>query len=137
MLYCRQVTKDVRGLFYIQTNYCEWIFPKKQPMTEELIVHYDALAQRLMHRIRERGFRIPEDFSIIGHDNISTDDHTFPALTSVSSGTPGEIADTMVELLIKRMNDSGCPRKKVLLEPELIKRKSVLETAQKTNPKEI
>lgn len=35
MLYCRQVTKDARGLFYIQTNYCEWTFPKKQPMTEE------------------------------------------------------------------------------------------------------
>lgn len=35
MLYCRQVTKDARGLFYIPTNYCEWTFPKKQPMTEE------------------------------------------------------------------------------------------------------
>ena len=102
-----------------------------------LIIHYDALALRLMSRIRERGFRIPEDFSIIGHDNISADDYTFPALTSVSSGTPGEIADTMVELLIKRMNDSARPRKKVLLDPELIKRQSVLETAQKNNRKEI
>ena len=102
-----------------------------------LIVYYDALAQRLMCRIRERGFRIPEDFSIISHDNISSDAYSFPALTSVSSGAPGRIADTMIQLLINRIKDPGCPRKKVLLDPELIKRESVLVTAQKTNLREI
>lgn len=108
---------------------------KKLP--DVLIVHYDALALKLMGRIRERGFRIPEDFSIIGHDNVSLDADAVPALTSMSSGSPDEIADAMVGLLMKRMEQPGRPREKVLLKPELIKRKSVLVQAPKTTRKEI
>ena len=102
-----------------------------------LIVHYDALALKVMRRIRERGFRIPEDFSIIGHDNVSLDADVVPALTSMSSGSPDEIADTMVELLMKRMAGPNRPRKKTLLKPDLIKRESVLNPTPQNTRKEI
>jgi len=102
---------------------------KKLP--DVLIVHYDALALKLMGRIRERGFRIPEDFSIIGHDNVSLDADAVPALTSMSSGSPDEIADKMVGLLMEQTASFGRPRKKVLLESRLIRRESVLALGRK------
>ena len=89
------------------------------------IVHHDALAMRLVRRIRECRFRVPEDFSIISHDNISLCSSTEPALTSLSFGLPDVIAENMVELLMKRMDNPGRPRKKLLMKPKLIIRESV------------
>ncbi len=90
-----------------------------------LIVNNDDLALKLMLRIRERGYRIPEDFSIIGNDNVAHCAIAFPALTSMSSGSYDEIAGAMVDLLMKRIKDPFRPREKVLLKNELIKRDSV------------
>ena len=92
-----------------------------------LIIHNDTSALKLMHHIRERGFRIPEDFSIIGHDNIPYSITAVPALTSMSVGTPDEIADAMVSLLMERIKKPDRSRKKIMLKSELIKRESVLD----------
>lgn len=90
-----------------------------------LIVHNDDLALKLMRCIREKGFRIPEDISVIGHNNVSFCGSTTPALTSVSFGSVDKIADTMVGLLMEQMETPGRPRKKVLLKSVLTKRESV------------
>ena len=81
---------------------------------------------RIMRRIHDRGFRIPEDFSIIAHDNIAYSQSTVPALTTISFGSPDEIAESLVSLLMARMQNPDGPRKKALLKSELIIRESVL-----------
>ena len=91
-----------------------------------LIIHNDAAALKLMRPIRELGFRIPEDFSIIGHDNLPYCTTAVPALTSMSVGTPDEIGESLVRLLMERMKNPGSPRKKVFLKSKLIERESVL-----------
>lgn len=91
-----------------------------------LIILNDACALKLMRRIHDRGFRIPEDFSIIGHDNITYSRSTVPALTTMSFGSPDEIAESLVSLLMERIKNNGSPRKKVFLKSELIERESVL-----------
>jgi len=52
-------------------------------------------------------------------------------LTSMSVGTPDEIAESLVCLLMERMKNPDKPRKKVLLKSELIKRESVLNLRNK------
>ena len=96
-----------------------------------LIVLNDAGALKLMRRIHDRGFRIPEDFSIIGHDNIAYSRSSVPALSTMSFGSPDEIAESLVSLLIERMNDPESPRQKVLLKSDLIIRESVLDLRKK------
>ena len=91
-----------------------------------LIVHNDAGALKLMRRIHDRGFRIPEDFSIIGHDNVSYSASTLPALSTISFGAPDDIAEPLVSLLMERMEKPDGPRKKILMKSELIIRESVL-----------
>ena len=92
-----------------------------------LIIHNDALAFKLMRYIREKGLRIPEDLSVIGHNNITFCKYSAPALTSVSFGSAEEIADTMVKLLMEQINSPEKSRKKVLLQSALSKRESVLD----------
>ena len=92
-----------------------------------LIIHNDALALKIMRRIHDRGCRVPEDFSIIGYDNISHSANSVPGLTTVSSGTSDEIASAMVSLLMNRLKNPQLPRQKILLKSELIERESVAD----------
>ena len=80
-----------------------------------------------MRRIYDRGCRVPEDFSIIGYDNISHSANSVPGLTTVSSGTSDEIASAMVSLLMNRLKNPQLPRQKILLKSELIERESVAD----------
>ena len=101
-----------------------------QELPKALIVHNDALALKVMRSIYEHGYKVPEDFSIIGHDNIPYCASVIPSLTTMSYGTPAEIADIMVELLIKRIKNPSAPREKILLKPELFKRETVSDSTK-------
>lgn len=102
-----------------------------QELPTALIVHNDALALKVMRSIYEHGYKVPEDFSIIGHDNIPYCASVIPSLTTMSYGTPAEIAGIMVELLIKRIKNPSAPREKILLKPELFKRETVSDSTKK------
>ena len=104
---------------------------KGKDLPTALVIHNDAMAFHAIPAIREHGYRIPEDFSLISHDDVSFCKAASPALTSISFGSPDEIAESLVGLLIKRMENPGKPRKKVLLKSELIKRESVLNLRNK------
>ena len=49
----------------------------------------------------------------------------------MSFGSPDEIAESLVSLLMERMKDPGKSRKKILLKSELIERESVLDLRNK------
>jgi LacI family transcriptional regulator len=48
----------------------------------------DNYAAGCMKAIRELGYRIPDDFSVMGFDNMDWVDHLFPPLTTVKIPTP-------------------------------------------------
>lgn len=104
---------------------------RTQALPTALIVHNDALALKVMRRIHERGYKVPEDFSVIGHDNISYCANSIPALTSLGCGSPDEIAAAMVDLLMKRIKDPARPREKIEIKTQVIKRESVLNLNNK------
>ena len=126
-----------RWLVDTQVQNCEDAFDRLLKKNEgrdlptALIIHNDAAALRLMRRIHDCGFRIPDDFSVIGHDNISSCASSIPALSSVSFGSPDEIAESLVSLLMERMNNPDGPRKRILLKSKLIERESVLNLRNK------
>ena len=99
---------------------------RDQELPTALIIHNDALAFKVMRRIHECGYKVPEDFSVIGHDNISFCDNVVPALTSLGCGSPGEIASAMIDLLLKRIKEPSRPREKIEVKTQVIKRESVL-----------
>src|SRR5207249_5770431 len=89
----------------------------------------DETAIGAMKALREMGYRIPEDVSVVGFDDIAMVEHLTPALTTVriNKEAVGYIA---VKQLISRSTDLDSASVTSLLEVELIKRDSVL--SQKT-----
>jgi LacI family transcriptional regulator len=67
------------------------------------------------------GLNVPEDFSLVGYDNMP--------LTTVSLTTMHqpiyEMGQESIKLIVARLNDKSIKTKNIILKSNLIKRKSV------------
>jgi DNA-binding LacI/PurR family transcriptional regulator len=85
----------------------------------------DVTAIGAMKALREKGYRIPEDVSVVGFDDIDMVEHLTPALTTVRIHKEA-MGSTAVRQLIWRSTDIDAACVISLIEVELIKRNSVL-----------
>lgn len=83
----------------------------------------DVLAIEFMNFLQEKGMMIPEDFSIIGFDNIPLASCVRPALTTVSQDLQ-ERSVKAVELLMELMDGTTEGRQEIL-KLKLVERESV------------
>ncbi|SFC07375.1 LacI family DNA-binding transcriptional regulator [Pragia fontium] len=86
----------------------------------------DVLAIGLIAGLRSLGVRVPEDISVVGIDNISLSGLIHPALTSVAPPL-ADMANTMVERLITRLNAPQTNAEEFLFTPTLVIRDSVIK----------
>ena len=84
----------------------------------------DIVAVYAIKVLRELGFRIPEDVSIIGFDNIPVAEWTDPPLTSICTSRH-ELGGCAVNQLIDRMQNELQGIQKIALKTWLVERKSV------------
>jgi LacI family transcriptional regulator len=84
----------------------------------------DIIAYGCIQAIKDAGKSIPEDVSVVGFDNLPSDDFMEPRLSSmkVSNSSIGRRA---MHLLLDRIADPGRPSEKVSISGELIIRTSV------------
>lgn len=84
----------------------------------------DLIAQGAIETCIKAGYRIPEDISIVGFDNLPIAATTVPPLTTISQqrNTLGRCAFTTLESLINRVSIS-----KIMLRPKLVVRSSTTE----------
>ncbi|GFP32604.1 LacI family transcriptional regulator [Candidatus Hakubella thermalkaliphila] len=78
--------------------------------------------------IRDMGFSIPDDISIIGFDDMDWTVLANPPLTTVAQPTY-EMGVTAMELLIRQMHKEKIDQKEILLSPELRVRESCKKIA--------
>jgi DNA-binding LacI/PurR family transcriptional regulator len=84
----------------------------------------DYIAYGCIQALKDAGKNIPADVSIVGFDNLPSDDFMEPSLTSVKvSNSP--IGRRAMRLLLDRIADPGRPSEKVSISGELILRASV------------
>lgn len=69
----------------------------------------DALAMGVLHSLHAHRIRVPKQVAVIGFDDIEDAAYTRPTLSSVSPGRE-QIANSAVELLAMRINESGQPK---------------------------
>ncbi len=86
-----------------------------------IICSHDMLAHSAMFYCRELGLRVPEDISIMGHDDIPMCRFTHPPLTTIRQNRPA-LGKSAFYALSCRLND--VPLSTHLLHPELIRRAS-------------
>jgi LacI family transcriptional regulator len=87
----------------------------------------DIIAYGCMRALREQGFRIPEDVSVIGFDNLPASSLSDPPLTSIKVSNH-QIGLRGLEKLEERLRGSSAYRReKMLIAGELVIRDSVID----------
>jgi DNA-binding LacI/PurR family transcriptional regulator len=82
------------------------IFTNPTPIPTAVFAANDPIALGVMKAIKELGYRIPEEISVAGFDDIPTAEHTAPALTTVriSNNELGVLAGKRLHELIHGVN---------------------------------
>ncbi len=83
----------------------------------------DLMAIGAMRAAIDLGYRIPEDLSIIGYDDVQMTKYTNPQLTTISQPM-FEMGNRAAEMLIERIHELEIPKRKKILEPNLVVRGS-------------
>lgn len=87
-----------------------------------VFVGNDQMALGLIHGLRTRGIRVPEDVSVVGFDDLPDARHFLPPLTTVRQDF-AELGRVAIRTLLARLE--GDPDvASTMLEPELIARES-------------
>lgn len=87
------------------------------------VVTADILAIGLIKAFERRGVRVPDDFSLVGFDDLPVAEMAIPSLTTVRQDI-AEKARVAVELLLEQLGGQSAPRS-IVLEPLLVRRESV------------
>jgi LacI family transcriptional regulator len=97
-----------------------------------IFAYYDITALGALRGIHDMGYRVPEEFSVIGYDGMPVTNVSFPRLTTISFPVH-RIAKTTCDLLIKRLGRKDKQPEKVndvVIIPKLIVRDSTAAPRQ-------
>lgn len=89
-----------------------------------LVTTGDMLAIGIMNRLLEEGYKIPDDLSIIGYDDILNSKISFPTLTTIHQHITKK-GDTAAKIIMKILEENINEESNVSLIPYLVKRNSV------------
>lgn len=94
------------------------------PETTAIICSNDEQAVGALRKLRELGYTVPDDISVVGFDNINMVQFTTPPITTIDVDriTLGQVA---VQVLLDRIRFPARPVIKVTMGVELIERGSV------------
>jgi DNA-binding LacI/PurR family transcriptional regulator len=90
-----------------------------------LAIVNDYIAMALMNELTRAGVRLPEELSLIGHDNQPIAPYCPIPLTTMTQPTD-QIAKAVVAQLLKRLNNREAPPECLTIENILIERQSVV-----------
>lgn len=99
---------------------------EKNPQITAVFAYYDITALGVQRAILDMGYRVPEDFSVVGYDGMPITQVSYPRLTTISFPVY-HIAKTACELLVKRLERDASNQEKpkdVVIVPKLIVRDS-------------
>ncbi len=86
----------------------------------------DVIAAMVYDKINQLGYRIPEDISVIGFDNVYVTNAYKPRLTSVNINKK-EVGEQAVKLILNRINFPEKITQSILLGVEIDEKKSVYD----------
>jgi LacI family transcriptional regulator len=95
----------------------------RHPRPTAIFTYNDLMAVGALVAIREAGLRVPDDISLVGHDDILYAPHLQVPLTTVAQPTR-DMGETAAQLLLARLRGDDSPPKTVTLQPRLVVRAS-------------
>lgn len=101
-------------------------FLKREERPTAVLAMNDILAVGAMKAARNLGVDVPNELSIVGFDNMILSTTTVPELTTISQPIK-EMANKIVEVLIRQIEKPDLAKERTLFTPELIVRGSTAE----------
>lgn len=95
---------------------------KKLPTA--VVVSNDLAAYGFLAYCNETGIHVPEDISIVSFDNTRLSATMTPPLTTVDAHVE-EMGSRTAELMLERIADPDSPKRRYIIKPTLVERKSV------------
>ncbi|MDT8717907.1 LacI family DNA-binding transcriptional regulator [Clostridium sp. 19966] len=89
-----------------------------------IICQWDFTAMKLIKLLYEKGYKVPEDISVIGSGNSEMSALSIPGLTTLDLNIEYS-CEAAVNLLIKRINNPLKPNENITINSNLIERDSV------------
>jgi DNA-binding LacI/PurR family transcriptional regulator len=102
------------------------LLSRGEPLTA-IFAGNDSTAHGVYKGLRDSGFRIPDDISVVGCDD-TVGEWLYPGLTTIRE-FPEQLGKQMVELLLNRIAKPGLEPQRVTVPTELIKRESCRQIA--------
>ena len=95
----------------------------RSPQNPTALIVGDYSALLIQQKLRQMGFSLPEDLSIVGIDNVSASEFSNPRMTSVDIQIE-EITRVSLSLMISRINNTVDSFQKIEVSPRLVVRDS-------------
>ncbi len=92
-------------------------------LPEAIFCFTDAMAIGALSALWAEGFRVPDDVSVVGYDDVMDASYTVPALTTVRF-EKRDLAETALDLLIKRIADHEREISSVMVPHSIVRRLS-------------
>ena len=102
-------------------------FPKDMPTA--FVCNSDLTASMVINQLEEQGYRVPEDFSVVGFDN-----YLFPGLCDVEITTYEvdirEMANKAIHVLLKKVSGERYKQGITIVEGRLVEKASVQQVVK-------
>lgn len=112
----------VEGDWTADFGYAAGLDPSTLGEATAVFVANDQMSFGLMHGLRDRGLRIPEDVSVVGFDDVPDARHFYPPLTTVRQDFRA-LGELCMAILLAAMEGTEPPSRN-LIAPEFIVRGS-------------
>lgn len=121
--------EEVEDTIYEFQNGCDLLCKMltHEPLPTAIFCNNDMTAFGAMQALQKKGYSLPEDFSIIGFDNIPFCQVITPTLTTIDQCT-AQIGFFACDTLIKRLTGELTASTSMLFEPTLVERASAGRT---------
>ena len=83
----------------------------------------DEIAMGAINRLRENGYNVPEDISVIGFNNNYVSSYFYPRITTISQPSY-DMGSVAMRMLIKLLNKKELEQGHYVLDYQLIQRES-------------
>jgi LacI family transcriptional regulator len=103
-------------------KYMNQIIERKENVTA-VFAASDNIAIGVYKAIKSHGYRIPDDFSVVGFDDVYNTNLIEPSITDITQPTY-EMGQKAFEIMYKLLNNIKPRKKTVIFEPDLIVRNS-------------
>ncbi len=119
---------EIRGDYLIPDRgedglFIELKFPKDMPTA--FVCNCDDIAYVLMDKLKQQGYRIPEDISVVGFDNFILPGYSSPKLTTIEVNMDA-MTESAVELLIEHIEGTREEICRKVISGKLVIRDSVI-----------